>query len=98
METKFTKGPWSIAVDEESNNVEIQAPNEWRSRIAGVSSWKGTGVAGFWAEEAAGNANLIAAAPELYEALEALLDDGGGNDDVRALGHAALAKARGETK
>jgi hypothetical protein len=48
--------------------------------------------------EAEANARLIAAAPDLYEALHDLcasggLDDGG---DVFAKAKAALAKARGE--
>jgi hypothetical protein len=49
------------------------------------------------------NANLIAAAPELYEALEDALAEmrkrgivNGGSDIVIAKGDAALAKARGQ--
>lgn len=47
------------------------------------------------------NAHLIAAAPELYEALANLLavseGEGGTRFDAQDIARAALAKARGET-
>jgi len=46
-------------------------------------------------EEATANAQLIAAAPELYEALEALLDDFEDTDEANNA-RAVLARARGE--
>lgn len=51
--------------------------------------------------EAAANAHLIAAAPDLYEAVQCLLAEarerGGGLSNGEKLGCAALAKAKGET-
>ncbi len=54
------------------------------------------------AAEARANAFLIAAAPQLYEALVALMPEGWGDDDTMdhmpgvKLARAAIAKARGE--
>lgn len=53
------------------------------------------------AEEAEANARLIAAAPELYEALDQILDDMGDDGPsccqaAKDQARAALAKARGE--
>lgn len=55
-ENKFTPGPWSIVFD-----TDISAHNETIATVAGFNTSK---------NEDKANANLIAAAPELLEALE----------------------------
>ena len=44
------------------------------------------------------DARLIAAAPELLEALEAIAMTQEGKEDMRSIARAAIAKARGEVK
>lgn len=87
MGKKYTPGPWSVG-----SGSAFQA-----------SIYAGRLNIGFACEEygridsstAAANARLIAAAPELLEALEAMLDeDDGGMAANKA--RTAIAKARGE--
>lgn len=89
-EPKFTPGPWIVCPD-----VGLQIP------VASVAK-EGlkrnvSHVAGIRNGEGAANAHLIAAAPDLYEALDNLEnDDGSIPDHAWKLVQAALAKARGE--
>lgn len=93
-EHKWTQGPWSVRRDECDDPVV-------------VSECLGLELDGLcWHENSDANAHLIAAAPELYEALERLLpmaeDDcfqygsSADNDEDVLFARAALAKARGE--
>ena len=101
MVTKHTPGPW-VADDNEGFSM-------WKiySRMSPSGSWvQGPCVAKVIGDsaEADANARLIAAAPELLEALEKALDALGGNDpydlgyDDSICGYirAAIAKAKGE--
>lgn len=94
-DTKFTPGPWTA----EAENVHVGCvaichgdADTWFEIWS--ENW-GDGV------DQKANANLIAAAPELYEALEqavTLMQDSGYQNShvaVRA-GKAALAKVRGD--
>lgn len=115
-ETKFTPGPWIVTHEERWPFGIAVEPNVLQmSRIAYSTKQKTLqdvrdatwfpfdeveNVAGLVAEQEA-NANLIAAAPDLYAALDAMFDEEGGffkmtthadADMVRA----ALRKARGE--
>ena len=66
--TQHTPGPWLIEEDDpNASSREIQEANEARSCIAGVSKWTRGGAERIAAAEA--NARLIAAAPDLLEAL-----------------------------
>ena len=90
---KWTPGPWR-AVMGSRHVVDVFAGDR------DVVSVYGGGV-GFEYRDA--NAHLIAAAPDLYAALEAMtarmsLYSGHHDDALTAMGKAALAKARGETK
>lgn len=94
METKFTKGPW------------VAMENGWVEAGGGhpVCMINDSGLSGSTFKEDIPNAHLIAAAPDLYEALvdmvdavEYLMNDGEGNKETLAA-LAALAKARGECK
>lgn len=88
MEGKFTPGPWHVA-----NGVQVRSA---RDQIAKVWMMRGS--------EGCANANLIAAAPEILEALQALTnqlaDDGYQSGTTYGpLCHAAvraIAKATGE--
>jgi len=102
-QTKWTPGPWRVS--SESPRI-IQKDYRAIGSDAGflIASTMGRDNSGFYAseQEADANANLIAAAPELYDVCERLLDavpyvseydvPMGLWDDIRA----ALAKARGE--
>jgi hypothetical protein len=99
MQTKFTRGPWRIEWACQTLPYQIVGAEGERVTRWGafIKPSQPTGVA---------NAHLIAAAPELYEALVRFIEDPtfqvavGGNPNVvdRMLDHAraALAKARGE--
>lgn len=101
MTTKFTPGPWSVTGD----NSYIFS---WKSLDKGGMPRPicGPAIIPSEHEENVANAHLISAAPELYEALEKIVQDvqqtstGGitGPGYWEALDEAreALAKARGE--
>ena len=83
-----TPGPWEIEYDD--------LTEEW------IVLWE-TGSADVGGANAASNANLIAAAPEMYEALGrayASMKYSGWPDDSQVLGciEKALAKAKGQTQ
>lgn len=107
MGVKFTPGPWVVSTE---RRVEIGCdwhwigPEDWHTRTARCVGYFGE------EEEQEANANLIAAAPDLYEALDALFKDykqladsgDAGNWSLEELevgkkALAALAKARGES-
>ena len=89
-EEKFTKGPWSVSQTyiEESSvldshgfniaNVEMSATlDDWRRKhpkVAHRSNKEGVTYRELSEEEVRANAHLIAAAPQLYEALKAFMD------------------------
>lgn len=99
---KWTPGPWRW-----QNQQDI-----CRSRLIGAhgevldhSAYEGMWFARYDDDEDAANANLIAAAPELYEALDNMLSEirafEASSDAVFGstfLAEAAMAKARGETE
>ena len=103
METKHTQGPWKRGRSNSAGNMEVTGGGK---SIACVYTPNWGYDAPTCNYEAAANANLIASAPELLEALEkqaaflllaAEHDDWGGNFMIKY--HeacAAIAKARGE--
>jgi hypothetical protein len=100
-ETKFTPGPWLVerrATKETGTHHTIGVMlNEMGGGVFGThSSGRYMSVSGCIDEH---DAALIAAAPDLYEALRDLCDRGGPDDGecVIEKGLAALKKARGET-
>ena len=88
-----TPGPWTI-LPNTPHFVRAMHPAEGMQPVATVHHFDG---------ELSANARLIAAAPELLEALEAVLPDlehyvathGPGPDKRLAIARAAIAKARG---
>lgn len=91
MEPKWTKGPWT------TNGTVIQCDSGIHT-IGEVSQWLPE-----FEEERKANAQLIASAPQLYEALRkcahevAMLDKEGVSQDVYYEAQAALRAARGES-
>lgn len=70
-ESKFTPGPWAAhrsTRDDGSWLMAIDMPNGYKEDYAWISNDREPGSE--WA-----NAHLIAAAPEMYEALNLLLND-----------------------
>lgn len=96
----FTPGPW-IVMPEESENSYVRIRGSLlgeRYKIANVLTPVYPGAEATEGEETQANARLIAAAPELYSALQEIIDTewiGGKGGFVKA--RAALAKARGES-
>lgn len=102
---KWTPGPWSL---EKPNRAWIGVSSEKHCNLAKVV-WRMSDdrLLGRNSPEKEANAHLIAAAPELYEALEAAMDAiiwwenehtccAGATDKEMNMARAALAKARGE--
>ena len=93
-----TPGPWATHKTEGNggnipDRLEIVGPEEGRKRGLIAS------IYGFKLPEGQANARLIAAAPELYEALESLIDflfHEKKNRQAILRAKAALAKARGD--
>ena len=97
-EPKFTPGPWLISqYDEHGGGCEIGVADFGLG--CGLSGCKGDRYMLVSGAIDKHDAYLIAAAPDLYAALQALCECGGIDDgeDVFAKANAALAKARGET-
>ena len=107
MSTKFTPGPWFATEEFGTGDVLV-----YHAIRAGKNMWDET-IASTWAAPNAANANLIAAAPMLYEAMDRILNAetatqyGVDNDNRSARykelamalqdGRAALKAARGES-
>lgn len=71
MNTKHTPGPWnSASLDQDSDHIEVFAGISDGDQVAVV---KGYGLATGKHYEAIANARLIAAAPDLLAALDALI-------------------------
>ena len=81
MTTTHTPGPWGF--EESTKTIRAVPQNYW---LATMDSWDG-------AVDHEANARLIAAAPDLLEALEEMVDESI-NREVKA--RAAIAKARGQ--
>ena len=93
METKFTKGKWNFCSD---GNVYAFLNNGGANKLFSTET-----KSIFLSEEEKANAHLIAAAPEMYEALEQVMttlssDGFGCFDNTCAEIGKLLAKARGE--
>lgn len=94
MECKWTTGPWEVEQDDEGSWAVLKSGSF--VTFAFPTECGAGGSAKY-------NAHLIAAAPDLYEALEKVIlvyhDDDLGDDLFEAIKEAmpALAKARGET-
>lgn len=86
---KATPGPWAVTA-RNSRRVTRQGKMICTAVLHNCASGAKDEA------EAEANAHLIAAAPELYEALKLVVQRCGPNSTDGAIGRAALAKARGE--
>lgn len=90
MERKWTPGPWSISTE---NDVCAQIDGEYHAVCTDQFCYAP-------ASEQKANAHLIAAAPDLYEALDKVNRWFNGSENELGMilreAVAALAKARGE--
>ena len=99
--TKHTPGPWETKPEEcDKPYIRIRGTRLGsRYKVANAITPVYDGVGAREAEETRANARLIAAAPELLEALQAIINDGLHCDVVPHLhtkARAAIAKATGE--
>ena len=101
--SKHTPGPWSVGeVSHKKQRVDIDSLHA--DQTVGHQTWRGLarayGCEDMPAEGTAvmlANARLIAAAPELLEALKVLVENGGiGPEQMFHDARAAIAKATGE--
>lgn len=96
MNADFTPGPWRLRSDGEHDLRVVQVvefdgePEEDGATICGIPGLE------LSSDDDEANARLIAAAPELFEALRMCLLNGNLDEQERKAGEAALAKARGE--
>lgn len=72
METKFTKGEWNLVTSKESGSDVCASSGE---AICQVFDATGKPVSEMDYEIMVANAKLIAAAPEMFEALKSIYDD-----------------------
>ena len=85
----FTQGPFSVAETRHKYDIVIRGPKN--EPIALVL------IAGFSKKEGAANANLLAAAPDMFEFIaEWLSSQGNDKNYMTEKARAAIAKATGE--
>ena len=94
---KFTPGPWVLGTHPANHRLNIIKPVMFGSRVTVLPECEG----GHVSIKNIADAHLIAAAPDLLEALEELYDIGSdtGMDwdwDCMKKARSAIAKARGE--
>lgn len=97
---KFTPGPWE-AIPDEGFTTEIHHEGQFIAFVSGAEDFPCfDGDRRELLIETTANANLIAAAPDLYRLLEKACEDLGGRDqlDIAFIDEmeGALAKARGQ--
>ena len=93
-----TSGPWVIARTS-GMQIYVTQPQDRPGRAPGYYAEVRRFTANH--DEVEANARLIAAAPDLLDALELILsaeDRGFGMDYVKGCARAAIAKAKGETQ
>ena len=103
---KWTPGPWALNIRASMGDAtgeivaEIEPTNSARDYRGDITRLQSCcHIGGIGHEELTANANLIAAAPDLYAALDGLLgllDAGSLYEPQAYAARAALAKARGQ--
>lgn len=92
--TKFTPGPWFAVADKGQTIIRTSRSSAAFSPLAIVKGDKRDTL-----KDQEANARLIAAAPDLLEALSEIVNEGGKfvmTQDTHRKARAAIAKARGE--
>lgn len=96
-----TPGPWAAFVDRQSKTVAVNIGAEPNGRRPCIVDWVGFDSCGLPLNQRIANARLIAAAPDLLEALKAMLslarrDAPQLAGKTMGYAEAAIAKATGE--
>jgi hypothetical protein len=91
--TNHSQKPWRIWQNRVApNQTEIEIYDAQNYKLANIAHWKDEGE-----EESRANAHLIASAPEMKDALQAICDAFGDQDSLLIdQAKAALSKAKGE--
>ena len=99
--SKHTPGPWSVVEHDHAICIQTESPSKTKygaSRYAAIGGFDRNDRAQL--EEARANARLIAAAPELLEALQKIAgntyDEWTNGAEAARIARAAIAKATGE--
>lgn len=85
MSNTYTPGPWNAKITESGAMAIFNTDGIWVAQTLRRQ----------WKTEDAANANLIAAAPELLEAMEKLLAATSGHQEFRDMAYQAINKAKG---
>ena len=93
-DTKWTPGPWAIAA---GYKTMLLVESRFGGTVCDIECHCDVETGILPSEEEEGNANLIAAAPDLYNALSTLADAWERKSLPCDAARAALAKARGES-
>lgn len=95
--SKHTPGPWTVEVMENGYGYSIVARNKQNKilRVIGPVAANGAGIKGC-SSKAKADARLIAASPELLEALKAVVSVTDRATHEFDLARAAIAKAEGK--
>lgn len=91
MTTKFTPGPWYL-------NGTDKGPGQYYMHIGAKGSPMNLASINECHTQSIANSHLIAAAPDLYEALKEIMNGRSMDSDLREQCKLALAKARGENQ
>ena len=101
-ENKFTPGPWKVITKGSGNSFWVRVAVDGHHTVAWLDYWTDTDCTSQKAQsEQIANANLIAAAPDLLEALEDTLDlcesyQSGHNSAIAERARVAIAQAKGQ--
>jgi hypothetical protein len=90
----FTPGPWKAFYKRKYDEWHVAMPYGGGSSM--LCPLASDGIEAPDPSQREANAHLIAAAPELYEALDAICSEFAQNHPLIVKGSAALAKARGQ--
>lgn len=99
---KHTPAPWSAFIGSDGRTISICIGNDANGQTPCIVNWPGFDSNGLATNENIANASLIAAAPELLEALEVVnnsIQTTGffRNSSMHGMIQNALRKAKGET-
>lgn len=104
MATAFTPGPWTFSQDDQFGDTRFYVAQQegapYTPNYSDVATLIAETCSGERVSVQRANARLIAAAPELLEALNACIDYGAmtGDEWVTSKARAAIAKATGSTQ
>ena len=96
METKFTKGEWRQSHREKPNGMYSTEVYDENGETICTLAWHKIPIEGGYATDRESNAKLIAAAPEMYEALRKILEGTSPATEFEAFIFIDLAKSIAE--